>query len=565
MYRFIRPYQLRWILGIFFDVLGDGSSAILCAFSLEYFANAVLEGDVNGLVTGVVLMIGSYLALFVFRVLFHICFGTATARIKAGLSGAVFHKLLKLPLGNQGPRKMEDQITYMNQDIDLCVRMYTEDLRSVIKSVMMALIILFSIMGKNLGVGLFCLVIFAGNIISNLYFTPKQEKMAGKRQQAAAKLSGVYNDLFAGAMVIKLFGLRKMMMERIEKAAQGIADVRKSERTLARKQQTFANFFLYAISIIPLLVNCALWMLGQVSFGVVFFVQQMMITYLNFCNTLGISIMNLSRCQAGVNRIYDILTEADEIEGFGTIVTRTEKAPAVELDKIDISYGEKRVIRDFSLQINPNETVALVGSSGSGKSTVMKAILQLIDYQGQMKLYGIPAKEYSLEFLRNQMAYVEQEARLFDGTIYENIVYGNRTATEDEVYLAAQKAYARDFILRLPNGYDTIIGENGYKLSGGERQRIAIARAFLKNAPILLLDEATSALDSESEQKVQLAIEELMKGRTILVVAHRLSTIRHADRIVVLEHGVVVEAGSHDGLLAHAGRYKELYQMQFTD
>lgn len=563
MFRFVRPYKYRLLLGMLFDILGDGISMLFSAMALEYIANAMLEAEYKGVKTGIIYFLLSYAFMLVFHVLYNLSYGTAVAGIKAGFSSAVFYKLLKSPLLNISHRKIEDQITYLNQDIDLCLRMYTEDLKTLLKCVMMGVIVLTSIMQRNILVGLFCFVIFLGNIIGNLYFTPKQEKAVTKRQQSLAKLNGIYNDLFAGAMVIKLSRLKIMMMERVEEAAKGVSDAKKAERKLTLKQDACTNLFLYMSMILPLLVSTVLAILGKIAFGSVFFIKQLTDIYLYYCNSLGVSIMNLSKCQAGMNRIYDMLKESDEIDSFGSLVTRKDKELVLDLNHIKITYGEKIIIKDFSLQIHPNETVALVGSSGSGKSTLIKAIIQLVSFEGTMKLYGENVKDFSLEYLRNQFAYVEQEAKLFDGTIYDNIVYGNVTATEDEVYLAAQKAYADEFILNLPNGYDTIIGENGYKLSGGERQRVAIARAFLKNAPILLLDEATSALDSESEQKVQLAIEELMKGRTILVVAHRLSTIQHADRIIVLEHGDVVEEGDHNELLHQEGRYQELYQLQF--
>lgn len=564
MFRFVRPYKYRWILGILFDILGDGLGMLFSAMALEYIADAIMKLKFNGVLYGMLYFIISYLVMMVFHVLFYITYGTAQAGIKAGLGGAIFYKLLKGPIGQDSSVKLEDEITYLNQDIDLCLRMYTEDFRSLFKALMMGILVLGSIMVKNLFIGLLCIVIFLGNICGNLYFTPKQEKVVTKRQKAVARLNGIYNEIFAGAMVIKLLRLRPMMMQRIGDAADGLNEVKREERRLTLKQESCTNLFLYTTTILPLLVNSVLWALGKISFGAIFFVKQMTDVYMGYCNSIGVSIRNLSKCQAGIHRIYDLLQKPDELDAYGELVTKNESEVILDLKNIKIAYGEKTIIKDFSLKVNPNETIALVGSSGSGKSTLMKAILQMVSYDGDMKLYGIEAKDYSLEYLRNQFAYVEQEARLFDGSIYDNIVYGNVTATEDEVYLAAKKAFAHEFILNLPNGYDTIIGENGYKLSGGERQRLAIARAFLKDAPILLLDEATSALDSESERKVQMAIEELMKGRTILVVAHRLSTIQHADRILVIEHGEMVESGRHSELIGQGGRYEELYRLQFT-
>lgn len=563
MFRFVRPYKVLWALGLLFGFIGDGLGMFFAAKGIEAFGECMLDPSFRRLIVPLEYYVVCYLSRLVFNILFQLTYGKASAGIRAGLKGAVYYKYLKRPIGNTASNKTEDQMTHLNQDIDLCMNLFTTDLMTLFKSVMMGILTIAVILNRNIILGIFCTIMFLGNIIGNLYYTPKQEAVVMKRQQEVTRLNGIYNDLFAGAMVIKLLSLKPAMTKRVDEAAASVSDIKREERKLTFRQERCTNFFLYAGDILPLLLGVIFWVLDKITFGTIMFIYQMSSENLFYCSNLGGAIINLSKCQAGIGRIYDMLQEEDEVNAYGVLVTKNESKHVIELNQVNVSYGTKTIIQDFSLQVQPNETIAFVGSSGSGKSTIMKAILQLISYQGEMKFYGEDAKKYSLEYLRNQIAYVEQEAQLFDGTIYDNIAYGNVTATEDEVYAAAKKAYAADFILNLPNGYDTIIGENGYKLSGGERQRVAIARAFLKNAPILLLDEATSALDSESEQKVQMAIEDLMQGRTILVVAHRLSTIQNASRILVLEHGKVVETGKHNDLLHQGGRYKDLYQLQF--
>jgi subfamily B ATP-binding cassette protein MsbA len=207
-----------------------------------------------------------------------------------------------------------------------------------------------------------------------------------------------------------------------------------------------------------------------------------------------------------------------------------------------------------------------VGSSGAGKTSLVNLIPRFYDpTRGAILIDGVDLREIRLSALRRRIGIVSQETLLFDDTVQNNISYGNDEAGVDDVVTAAQAAYAHDFIMRLPCGYDTVIGENGVKLSGGERQRLAIARALLRNPPILILDEATSSLDTESERMVQLALANLMQGRTTLVIAHRLSTIQRADRIVVLERGRVIQTGRHETLLAADGTYRRLYQMQFLN
>ena len=238
----------------------------------------------------------------------------------------------------------------------------------------------------------------------------------------------------------------------------------------------------------------------------------------------------------------------------------------INFDNVSFDYDNKKdmVLNDISFSISKGSIVALVGSSGAGKSTIADLIPRFYDItKGSISIDGEDIKNIKIESLRKMMGVVSQEVILFNDSILNNISYGQKKINKDKIISALTTANAMEYIEKLPDGLDTIIGERGVRLSGGQKQRLSIARAIIKNPPVLILDEATSSLDTESEKLVQQAIEKLMKDRTVLVIAHRLSTVKHADEIIVLDKGIIVERGSHDKLLSKNGKYSELYNIQF--
>jgi subfamily B ATP-binding cassette protein MsbA len=270
---------------------------------------------------------------------------------------------------------------------------------------------------------------------------------------------------------------------------------------------------------------------------------------------------------AAVDRIFEILDEKSEIREKDQPLHLTKAPLDVRFEGVGFAYadGGKKVLEGIDLEVRPGEVLALVGMSGGGKTSLVNLIPRFYDVsEGSIRIGGVDIRDFSLASLRAQIAVVTQEPILFNDTIRANIAYGRAFATEEEIVSAAQAAYAHDFIMKMPRGYDTGIGELGGRLSGGERQRLCIARALIKDAPILILDEATSALDTEAEQVVQKALDNLMAGRTTFVIAHRLSTITRADAIAVLVDGRIVEIGRHEALLAKNAAYAKLYRMQFA-
>jgi len=295
------------------------------------------------------------------------------------------------------------------------------------------------------------------------------------------------------------------------------------------------------------------------------FMTAMFLMYQPFKN-LTRTYTTLHQGLAGAERVFEILDEAPSIADKPGVLAATPFTRAIEFHDASFSYGTDPVLSHVNLVIRAGEMVALVGMSGAGKSTLADLIPRFYDVSsGRITLDGVDIQDLTLESLRAQVGIVAQHTFLFNDTVRNNIAYGDPERSMEDIIAAAKAANAHDFISAMPQGYDSTVGEMGMQLSGGQRQRLAIARALLKDAPILILDEATSSLDSESERLVQDALEKLMTTRTTLVVAHRLSTIRNADRIVVLVDGAVAEEGTHEELLAHNGPYSRLYNLQLLE
>ena len=488
-----------------------------------------------------------------------------SGRLVAQLRQQMFARLLDVPLGYYDRQSTGQVLNTMMVEVPQVLEMLRGVMVTLIRDSLTALGLIGYLFWLNWKLTLVTLVLVPLVGVAVKLTANRLKRLIRESQQLNGEMMQAIDEAARARHVIKLFGGQAYEARRFEKRSDRLRTFLLKQASTAATTEPITQF-LNAISV-AVIITIALLQAGDGQMtvgGFASFIIAMLLILTPLKHLANVSAP-LQRGLAAAQRVFAMIDEPVERTSGRQLAQRAQGR--VEFRNVSFRYGgaNEPALRDLNLAIEPGETVALVGMSGGGKTTLVNLVPEFYPLAGgEILLDGTPIAQIELQSLRSQIAMVSQNVVLFDDTVAANIAYGDPAPDRARLEAAANAAHLSDVIAGLPNGFETEIGDNGMRLSGGQRQRLAIARAIYKDAPILILDEATSALDSESERAVQQALEALMKGRTTLVIAHRLSTIERADRIAVLEHGRLVEIGSHDELLAADGVYAHLSQLQFA-
>ncbi|MBU3710242.1 MAG: ABC transporter ATP-binding protein [Limnohabitans sp.] len=569
LWRFAKPYKKQLLTG-FLLTLASTAATLVPPYMTMPLMDEVLIPFQNGkqIETQVVAM---YLGgLFVAALLAWglgwlktYILALVSERIGADLRTTAYEHLMKLSLEYFGGRRTGDLMTRIGAETDrLCLflSMHLLDFATDVLMILMTAIILFTI-----DPGLALATLLPLPFIAWLIHQVRDRLRTGfeKIDRVWSELTNVLADTIPGIRVVKAFAQEKREAARFREA---------NRHNLAVNDRINLLWSLFSPTVtlmteVGLLVVWAfgIWQVANnhVTVGVLTAFLAYIGRFYTRLDSMSRIVSHTQKAAAGAKRIFEILDHVSSVPEPTQPVHLKHVEGRIDLEDAGFRYGNRAVIRGLNLQIQPGEMIGLVGQSGSGKSTLVNLICRFYDLsEGAIRVDGVDIRNLPLQEFRRHIGLVLQEPFLFFGTIADNIAYGKPEATREEIVAAARAAHAHDFILRLPQGYDSLVGERGQGLSGGERQRISIARALLINPRILILDEATSSVDTETEQEIQRALDNLVQGRTTIAIAHRLSTLQRADRLVVMEQGQLVEEGQHDDLMRRRGAYWRLYEAQ---
>ncbi|VAW13236.1 Efflux ABC transporter, permease/ATP-binding protein [hydrothermal vent metagenome] len=596
--RFAKPYKTYGYLNIFFNILYALFSALSFAalipmlnelfdqakprltppvydgigkikvYVMDYMNYHVTQYSDGDKMKGLVLVIGLVLMLFLFKNIFNYLAMYFITFLRNGvlkdIRNKMYRKITDLPISYYSEKRKGDIIARITSDVLEIQHSFLSVLELIVReplTILFTIIVMFILSGK-LTLFVFIFMPIAGSIIS--WIGKSLKKKSDKVQEEQGRFLSTVEETLGGLRVIKAFNSESRFYKTFSDSTKRFFDF--SNTLLNRQNLASPTGEFLGILVIGVL----LWFGGNMvlidkTLDAASFIAYMGLAYniLTPAKSISKASYGVKKGNAAAERVLEILETENPISEKDNAIDKLGFESEIALNNVSFKYEDEYVLKNFDLKVPKGKTVALVGQSGSGKSTIANLVTRFYDVnEGEIKIDGTNIKDFTKKSLRDLMGLVTQDSILFNETVGNNIGLGKENATEEEIIEAAKIANAHEFIIELPNGYDTNIGDSGNKLSGGQKQRLSIARAVLKNPPIMILDEATSALDTESERLVQDALEKMMRNRTSVVIAHRLSTIQNADKIIVLQKGEIVEQGSHAELLAVNGAYKKLVDMQ---
>ena len=564
---FLKPYIFLTILGVLLTIPVGGLDAAVASFLKPFMDNVMVDKNTEFALKVPFIIIG-------FTLVQGICIYTSNivntyvgARISTDLKLALYKKLLVSESAFFYKNTSGIVLLRFCNDADSATTGLITNVKLFLSKFWSSLGLLAVLLWNSWQLSFIALGVLFLLVIPMKIARKKVMKIMSKNVEAQTKINTTYVETYSGIKIIKSFNLIKTMYEKFHREVE---DIFKFSMKMTRDTNWLspAMHLVTACGVAGVLYyGMYLITTGEITSGTfVAFLAALIMLYTPI-KSIGNNYVGLQTALLALERIYVILDtpsfETNDGEGKKELKAISKE---IKFNHVNFSYdGQRMILKDVNLSVPVGKKVALVGNSGGGKSTVCSLIPRLYELDsGNITIDGTDITEFTLSSLRDKISMVFQDNFLFDGTVRQNLMYGKADATDEEINRAIKSAYLDEFVQKLPNGIDTVIGERGLLLSGGQKQRLAIARAILKNAPIVILDEATSALDNKSEKVVQRALDKLMEGRTTIVIAHRLSTVMDADKILVINDGQVVEEGTHNDLLEKNGSYAVLYRSQFS-